>query len=375
MKRAYILIPIVTVLILSFTIYKIFNPVKVLEPTRFEPSPSQEKKEENSAINQPEWEVVAENLKIPWEIAFLPDGDILVTERPGTLKRIGKNGFVYKIEGVRHIGEGGLLGLALHPEFEKTRWIYLYLTTTEGNSVKNRVERYRLENNKLYDRKIIIEGIPGSIFHDGGRIAFGPDNYLYITTGDARVPELAQDLNSLAGKILRVKDDGTLPNDNPFETAIWTYGHRNPQGLTWDEKKQLWATEHGPTGFDEINLIIKGKNYGWPIIKGDEIRPGLQPPVAHSGPDNTWAPSGAQYWDGSLFFAGLRGEAIFEAKIENNKIKEIKTYFKNTFGRLRTIKLGPDGYFYIITSNTDGRGNPRPGDDKLIKVNPKVFRK
>ena len=212
---------------------------------------------------KPDVEIIAENLKIPWEIAFLPEGDLLATERPGTLKRIGKEGRVYNIEGVEHIGEGGLLGMALHPQFAENRWIYLYLTTKTGDELKNRVERYYFQNNRLSDKKIIIDGIPGAAYHDGGRIAFGPDGNLYITTGDAGNSQLAQDVNSFAGKILHLKDDGSVPSDNPFGNAVWSYGHRNPQGLAWDDQGRLWATEHGRSGvlsgFDEFNLIEKGK--------------------------------------------------------------------------------------------------------------------
>src|SRR5262249_24978139 len=155
---------------------------------------------------------------------------------------------------------------------------------------------------------------PGAKYHDGGRMAFGPDDYLYITTGDATVDYLAQDISSLSGKILRIRDDGSLPQDNPFGNAVYSYGHRNSQGLTWDSLKQLWSTEHGPTGYDELNLIEKGQNYGWPLIMGSESRPGMKTPILHSGL-NTWAPASALFWDGSIFFGGLRGEALYEARI------------------------------------------------------------
>ena len=324
------------------------------------------------------FEIVAENLQIPWEIVFLSDGDMLVTERQGTLKRVGKTGIVYNIEGVKHIGEGGLLGMALHPNFENNKLIYFYLTTAAGNSLKNRVERYRFENDRLYDKKIIIDNIPGATYHDGGRIAFGPDGYLYISTGDASQSNLAQDINSLAGKILRLKDDGSVPADNPFGNAVYSYGHRNPQGLAWDNTGRIWATEHGRSGIlsglDELNLIEKGKNYGWPVTQGDEKREGMESPIIQSGPNETWAPAGAAYLDGSILFTGLRGESIYQVKIlENGNVGSITTHFRGTFGRLRAIKIGPDGFFYVSTSNTDGRGEPRPGDDKIIKIDPKVF--
>lgn len=324
------------------------------------------------------FEIVADNLQIPWEIVFLPDGNLLVTERLGTLKRIGKEGRVYIIEGVKHVGEGGLLGVALHPRFSENHWIYLYLTTAVGDGLKNRVERYRLENNRLSEKKVIIDNIPGAVYHDGGRIAFGPDGYLYITTGDAGNSNLAQNINSLAGKILRLKDNGSIPADNPFGNASYSYGHRNPQGLAWDGKGRLWATEHGRSGvlsgLDELNLIEKGKNYGWPAIQGDETRAGMESPIAQSGPDETWAPAGIAFLNGSLFFGGLRGESIYEAKILDDNKVALKTHFRKEYGRIRAVVLGPDGYLYITTSNTDGRGEPHLGDDKIIKINPKVLR-
>lgn len=300
--------------------------------------------------------VVAENLNIPWELVFIDDG-MLMTERPGRLIKIGQNREIIEVQGVEHIGEGGLLGLALHPDFKNNNLIYLYLTTKNGNSFSNRVERYKLEGNKLVDREIIVQGILGSSIHDGGRVAFGPDGYLYIATGDAGNSNLSQDKNSLNGKILRVNRDGT-------ELEIYSLGHRNVQGLAWDDQGRLWATEHGQSKLDELNLIEKGKNYGWPVIQGDDKKEGMESPIIHSGND-TWAPSGMAYLNGSLFFAGLRGEALYEYKINE---KKLLTHFKNQFGRLRSVTVGPDGYLYLLTNNRDGRGTPKPGDDKIIKV-------
>src|SRR3989344_1182867 len=220
--------------------------------------------------------IVAENLRIPWDIAFLPSGELLVTERSGTLLRIGDDQKKYEIEGVHHRGEGGLLGIALHPDFERNKLLYLYLTTKDGGGVSNRIERYRYHDDELTERLEILSGIPGSLYHDGGPIAFGPEGFLYITTGDAGEAQNAQEKNSFAGKILRIEDDGTIPADNPFGNVVYSYGHRNPQGLTWDDQGRLWSTEHGrsglQSGYDELNLIEKGKNYGWPVIEGPETR-------------------------------------------------------------------------------------------------------
>lgn len=323
-------------------------------------------------------EIVADNLQIPWEIAFLPNGDLLVTERPGTLKRIGKEGRAFNIKGVWHVGEGGLLGVAVHPDFDEQGWIYLYFSEkNDDGQMINSVWQYWFANNELMTPAPVLSGIPGAAYHDGGRIAFGPDGYLYITTGDASNPESAQDINSLAGKILRIDPRGEIPPDNPFSNAVWSYGHRNPQGLAWDDMGRLWATEHGRSGifsgYDELNLIEKGKNYGWPVIQGPETKTGMTSPVVQSGTKETWAPAGAAFWDGSIFFAGLRGESLYEAKITDGEVK-LKVHFRNEFGRIRAVVLGPDGYLYITTSNTDGRGDPYPNDDKIIRINPRLFR-
>lgn len=323
-------------------------------------------------------EVVAENLDIPWEIAFLPSGELLVTERPGTLLRIGKEREAIEISGVRHIGEGGLLGLALHPSFGQNNLIYLYLTSEQDGEITNRVERYHLEGATLTQRQVIIDGIPGAQYHDGGRIEFGPDGYLYITTGDAGNENLAQDTSALNGKILRLEEDGAIPPENPFGNAVYSYGHRNPQGLAWDGEGRLWATEHGRSGirsgFDELNLIEMGKNYGWPEIQGDQEDQGMVTPVIHSGPNETWAPAGAEYLNGSIFFAGLRGSTLYQAVLEQTNVASFIKHLEDEYGRLRAVRLGPDGYLYISTSNEDGRGQARPGDDKIVKIDPQVFR-
>lgn len=320
--------------------------------------------------------VVATNLVVPWEVVQLPGGGLLVTERPGTLRRIGQNQQSFKIEGVQHVGEGGLMGLALHPDFKNNNQLYLYLTTRSADGLVNRVERYELRDNTLTNKQEILGNIPGANIHDGGRIAFGPDKKLYITTGDAAVPNLAQDTNSLAGKILRLNDDGSVPEDNPFNNAVYSYGHRNPQGIAWDDQGRLWSTEHGPSGresgHDELNIIEKGGNYGWPQIRGDEAAAGMIRPVAHSGPDETWAPAGLAHYKGSLFFTGLRGESLYEAKIQNGNTVELKAHFRGAYGRQRAVTIINDALF-ITTSNRDGRGEAGQGDDKVIKIPTALF--
>ena len=337
---------------------------------------------EGVTVNQVESEPqdnasVVENLTIPWELVFLPNGEMLITERPGNLLKIGKDRMAIKVDGVRNTGEGGLLGLVLHPNFTDNGYIYLYFTSSVSGRVSNRVVRYKLIDDSLSDQKIIVDGIPGAANHDGGRVKFGPDGLLYITTGDSQNSNLSQDINSLAGKILRVTDSGAIPQDNPFGNAVYSYGHRNVQGIAWDNLGRLWATEHGrsgiQSGLDEINLIEKGKNYGWPTIQGDQTQGGMLAPVINSGANETWAPSGIVFADGKLFWAGLRGESLYEAKINGSNLVNLKANFRQEFGRLRTVVVGPDGYFYILTNNTDGRGNPRLGDDKIIRVNPEIF--
>lgn len=335
----------------------------------------------NSAEPTEDIEVIADDLDIPWGMAFLPDGNMLVTERPGTLKLIsgsGQSRQTFEIEGVEHAGEGGLLGVALHPEFEHNNFLYLYMTSRNGGGLLNRVERYQLVGNELTDRQVVLSNIPGANYHDGGRLAFGPDGFLYITTGDAGQESLSQNTNSLAGKILRIADDGSVPSGNPFGNPVYAYGIRNSQGLAWDDQERLWSTDHGRSGrlsgLDELNLIRAGANYGWPVIEGDETRGGMRTPVVHSGPDETWAPAGLAYWDGSLFFAGLRGQTLYEAETINDSEVRLKAHFHGEYGRLRTVKLGPEGMLYIATSNTDGRGSPEAGDDRIIRINPEIFR-
>ena len=228
--------------------------------------------------------VFAKGLDVPWSIAFLPTGDLLVTERKGSVRFISKSGEVQDkpiatITDVKQIGEGGLHGITLHPNFEKNNFVYLYFTYSgENGNTKNRVVRYVYKNNKLIENQIIVDDIPGANNHDGGRIKFGPDGFLYITTGDAQEPSLAQDKNSLAGKILRVTDEGKPASGNSFGNKVYSYGHRNPQGITWDGAGRLWETEHGRSGvlsgLDELNLIRPGENYGWPDIEGDKIKYG-----------------------------------------------------------------------------------------------------
>lgn len=330
--------------------------------------------------NLPDFTDIAINLDTPWGLVFLPDNSMLVTEREGKILRIDKNHkldetFNEKLMNVVEIGEGGLLGIALHPQFSQNRFVYLYYTyNSKGDDTLNRVVRMTYTENRLVNEEIILDKIPGAVNHNGGRIKFGPDNYLYVGTGDAQEPSQAQDTKTLGGKILRITDEGAPAPGNPFGNEVYTYGHRNVQGLAWDNLGRLWATEHGrsgiETGFDEVNLIEKGKNYGWPVIEGDETKPGMQRPVRHSGATIVWAPSGMAYLNDSLYFGGLKGQALYKVPFKDNAVIAVIEYVSGKFGRLRDVVAGPDGMLYVTTSNRDGRGTPNATDDKIIRVNP-----
>ncbi len=357
--------------------YFVNNESRTPSPERRTSSPSDRAPEE--AIT-----TLAENLDTPWSLALLPTGGILVTERPGTVRLIDASGTLHDepiatIASVREVGEGGLLGIALDPDFETNNYVYLYYTySSTGNATLNRVVRMTLRNNQLSAERVILDRIPGASNHNGGRIIFGPDGYLYIGTGDAEEPSEAQNTRSLAGKILRITRDGKPVDDNPFNNEVYSYGHRNVQGLAFTDSGELWATEHGrsgiTSGLDEINKIERGRNYGWPEIQGDETRSGMVTPKRHSGPTKTWAPSGTSFIGSSLFFGGLRGITLYEAVIMDNTVTEVKEHFHNEFGRIRDVVAGPDGLLYITTSNRDGRGRPGATDDRVIRINPESLR-
>lgn len=374
MKRIFIAILVILLILLAIYISKtppekrkISFPSNNLQTLTRTPS---------SELNAPITSIIAENLDTPWGIVFLPDQSLLITERPGTVKRIQNNNIttIATLPQVREISEGGLLGVTLHPNFASNNYIYFYYTySSNGGNTLNRVVRMTYANNSLTDEKVIVDQIPGAANHNGGRIKFGPDKLLYVGTGDAQEPSRSQNTKSLAGKILRVTDDGKIPSGNPFNNPVYSYGHRNVQGLAWDNNGNLWATEHGrsgfPSGLDEINLIQAGKNYGWPTIQGDDTQAGMEKPSKHSGA-TTWAPAGMGFINNSLFFGGLRGEALYEVQLQNGVIRTFKEHLTGEYGRIREVILGPDGMLYISTSNNDGRGNPHNGDDKIIRINP-----
>ncbi|MER3461425.1 MAG: glucose dehydrogenase [candidate division GAL15 bacterium] len=322
-------------------------------------------------------------LEIPWSIAFAPDGRAFVTERPGRVRVVREGRLdpqpVVTLP-VAHVGEGGLLGLALHPRFPAKPFVYVYYTY-QRDGLRNRVERLRESGGRLLRDRVILDDIPGAFVHDGGRIRFGPDGMLYVGTGDARQPSLAQDPRSLAGKILRITPDGAVPPDNPFPgSPVYSLGHRNVQGLAWHpQTRRLYATEHGPSGergfaHDEVNLIRPGANYGWPdLLCGQGSRPEFVDAVACSG-DETWAPSGADFvtrgsWRGRLLVANLRGAHLRAFLLSPDGMRvDRQEVVLSGFGRLREVVEGPGGALYVLTSNRDGRGRPTEGDDRILRI-------
>jgi glucose/arabinose dehydrogenase len=329
-------------------------------------------------------EPVVTNLEIPWSMAFAPDGRLFVTERPGRVRIIDiatrGSELALTLEDVYREGEAGLLGLALDPQFAQTRFVYLYYSARlpAGGAV-NRVVRYREAGSRLAERAMLLDGIPAAQIHDGGRIRFGPDGLLYITAGDAANTNLAQDLGSLAGKILRISRDGTTPRENPFGSPVYSYGHRNPQGLDWHPATgQLWAVEHGNVGNDEVNAIDAGANYGWPRIEGSLTMAGMRAPLTFYNP--AIAPSGTSFYRGDRFprfvnnvFSGtLRGTHLLRLVPDGSapRIASQEVLLNGRFGRLRDVMPGPDGYLYIATNNRDGRGSPAGTDDRILRIVP-----
>ena len=321
-------------------------------------------------------DVIVDGLNNPWEIVFGPNGDTYFTERDGRIWKMSESGVANVIYTFPKSGsvEGGTLGLALHPEFEENKKIYVYQTNLELEFYQNKVFSFEVDENTLSNKQLILDGIPGAPWHDGGRIMFGPDQKLYISTGDAINPELSQDLSSLAGKILRINSDGTIPNDNPFDSSpVFSYGHRNPQGLAWSPDGLFVSSEHGPSGelgygHDEINVILKGKNYGWPNVVGNSFDTKFVNPLIHSG-ESTWAPSGMVFFDSEKIsdFAGkflvgtLRGEHLMVLDIANDgSMISSEKMFEGEFGRIRTAEISPDGNLYLLTAN----GN----NDKIIRI-------
>jgi glucose/arabinose dehydrogenase len=335
-------------------------------------------------------ESVVRDLATIWAIDFAPDGRIFLTERSGRIRTV-RDGVLdpepwMSIEVVES-GESGLMGLALDREFAANGFVYVtYTYAAPGGGLQNRLVRLREDRatgRGVFD-SVLVDDVRGGRVHDGGRVRIGPDGKLYWTMGESGSPDLAQSLDTLNGKILRLNPDGSIPADNPFPgSPIYSYGHRNPQGLAWQPGTgALFAVEHGPSGqqscCDEVNLIAPGQNYGWPRASGDRLAEWTVPPLVHSGASSatTWAPGGATFvtvgpWAGSLLFVGLRGESLYRVTLDpanTSAVVGLERHLQGQYGRLRDVVEGPDGALYLTTSNKDGRGRPNAGDDQLLRL-------
>jgi glucose/arabinose dehydrogenase len=325
--------------------------------------------QQSGGFNFSQPSVVATGLAIPWGLAFLPDGDAVVIERAtARVLRIEPGSSPQQLGTLPNVdpdGEGGALGLAVSPSFAQDGWIYAYHTSPSDN----RIVRFQL--NSVGSPQSVLTGIPrGTQIHNGGRIQFGPDGMLYAATGDAGTGANAQNLNSLAGKILRMTATGGVPGGNPFAgSRVYSYGHRNVQGLAWDAQGRLWASEFGQNALDEVNLIQAGGNYGWPTCEGPCGNPGFINPKL-TWPTSQSSPSGAEIANNHLFVAALRGQRLWVIPLQGENLGTPTSVLMGTFGRLRSVELGPDGWLWLDTSNRDGRGTPVPADDRVIRVPP-----
>lgn len=313
-------------------------------------------------------DTIATGLRSPWGLTFLPDGSALVSERDtarvlrvsdGQVRQVGS------VPGVFFGGEGGLLGLAVAPTFAQDRLVYAYATTSSGNQVL----RMTLRGGRLSSPQVLLSGIPASSIHNGGRLAFGPDGMLYVTTGDAADTALSPRPQSLAGKILRLTPDGDVPADNPDPgSPVYSSGHRNVQGIAWDAEGNLWASEFGASTWDELNRIRPGRDYGWPTHEGGGGRSAGFVDPAVQWPTDQASPSGIAISQSTVFLASLRGQRLWAVPIGGGRAGEPRAFFTGELGRLRTVAVAPDGSLWLVTNNTDGRGNPREGDDRILRL-------
>ncbi len=345
-------------------------------------------------------ETVATNLEVPWSIVFAPDGRIFFSERPGRIRVIERDGKLrekplFVVKDVELSSETGLMGMTLHPDFMGNRWVYFaYVYEKDGDKFV-RVSRYKETGDDLIDGKTIIEGISAAKFHAGTRLGFSPvDKKLYITTGDATKQKNGQKLDTLNGKTLRLNYDGKIPQDNPFvnnkkaRPEIWSYGHRNAQGMDWHpETGLMFQTEHGPslidgvslfkrTGGDEVNIVERGKNYGWAKISHKSTKKGMEPPLIEYSP--AVAPASGSFYRGkafpeyknNFFFGALKGESLIRLIIDGRTITAQEYMFKKKYGRIREVAVSPEGYIYFSTSNKDGRGDVAAEDDRILRIVP-----
>jgi glucose/arabinose dehydrogenase len=312
---------------------------------------------------------VATGLNVPWGIAFLPDRTALVAERDtAKVKRISGSTVteVGTIEGVDGSSEGGLLGLAVDRDFANHPNVYAYYSSNQND---NRIARLIWNGDRLTDQQVILTGIPMSPIHNGGRLAFGPDGFLYAGTGDGSESDNSQNPNSLGGKILRITRDGKPAPGNPNPSSpVYTLGHRNVQGLAFDDKGRLYAAEFGQNEWDELNYITPGSNYGWPAAEGIAQMDGFTDPIAQWHTDEA-SPSGIAFAQGTIFMASLRGARLWAIPVaDGRRTGEPQAFFTGEFGRLRTVVTAPDGSLWLSTSNTDGRGDIRDGDDRILRL-------
>lgn len=313
---------------------------------------------------------LARNLSTPWGIAFLPSGDALVGERDsGRVHRVRRGGGRRQVGRLDVVsqkanwGEGGLLGLAVSPTFRRDHWVYAYISTGSDN----RIVRMRYADGSLGRRHLVLAGIPTSTHHNGGRLAFH-GGLLYASTGDAENSSLAQNRRSLAGKILRLTPDGRVPQGNPFGNYTWSYGHRNIEGIAFDGRGNLWATEFGEDRRDELNRIVKGGNYGWPRSEGGDGPGGARDPLATWSPEDC-SPSGIAISGNTAFIGALRGRALWTVRLHGPRAGRRVRFFHERFGRIRTVQRAPDGSLWMTTSNHDGRpSSPHPNDDRVIRL-------
>jgi glucose/arabinose dehydrogenase len=338
-------------------------------------------------------ETFVSGLEVPWSIVFTGEDRALVAERPGRVRVIERGALnptpLLALTDVEQRSETGLMGMTLHPDYGTNRLFFLAYAYASGSDIRVRVVRYRDEGTSASGRTTIIEGLPAARFHAGTSLGFGPDGRLYVTVGDATDPESAQDLGSLAGKTLRLNDDGSVPADNPFvgragaRPEIYSYGHRNAQGMDWQPGSGLmFQSEHGPSGGDapgggdEVNIVEPGMNYGWPVVHHRESRAGMVSPLAEYTP--AVAPASGMFYRGSafpqfrgnFFFGNLRGETLIRLVLDGRRLVRQERLLSETYGRLRAVAGGPDGAIYVATSNRDGRGSPADNDDRILRLVP-----
>jgi glucose/arabinose dehydrogenase len=364
-----LVIPSALVIIVSILTMK-FSPSETLVPL---PAPVSNL---SNLTNTSGVEIIAEGLQAPRSIDISKEGRIFISEKRGSIRVVDNGTLLTEPVGdikAENIGDAGLLGLTLHPNFTQNHLFYVYYTYSNSTGLFNKVLMLKESNNRIIDSKTILDGIPGNDYRDGGRIKFGLDGKLYVSTGDASIPELSQDLNSLAGKILRINEDGTIPQDNPFSnSAVYAYGFRNTQGLAWAPNSgALYSSDQGGAGNDEINLISPGKNYGWPHEEcnssGDDNR--YTPPLLCFNP--SLEPSGIAFafsnklgYQNHLIVATLKGSHLRDIDFDSGSQNTILV----GYGRIIDLVESEDGSIYVLTSNTDGRALPQQGDDKILRL-------